>query len=54
MTNPIVKRYRSWREYRQKYRQTYQELDGCSERELAELRINRADIPAIARKSAGL
>jgi len=53
MTNLIVKRYRSWRGYRQKYRQTYNELDGCSDRELAELRINRADIPTIAHKSAG-
>jgi uncharacterized protein YjiS (DUF1127 family) len=54
MTHPIVQKYRSWREYRQKYRRTYEELDGCSDRELAELRISRADIPAIARKSAGL
>ena len=52
MTHPIVKRYRSWRKYRQKYNQTYNELRICSDRELNELGINREDISVVARDRA--
>jgi uncharacterized protein YjiS (DUF1127 family) len=48
MTNPIVKKYRTWR----KYRQTYNELMRCSNRELGDLGINRADIPAVVYENA--
>lgn len=50
MTNPIVKRYRSWRSYRKAYRRTYDELMICSDRELNELGISRFDIDRIARQ----
>ena len=50
MTNRIVSTYRAWR----KYRETYNELMRLSSRELADLGINSADIPALARKSASL
>jgi uncharacterized protein YjiS (DUF1127 family) len=48
MTNQIVKRYRTWR----KYRETYDELMRCSNRELDDLGINRADIPTVAYEHA--
>ncbi len=50
MTNRIVSSYRAWR----KYRETYNELMRLSNRDLADLGITPADIPAIARKSASL
>jgi uncharacterized protein YjiS (DUF1127 family) len=48
MSNRIVTTYRAWR----KYRQTYNELMRLSHRDLADLGISAADIPAIARKAA--
>ncbi len=48
MNNRIVTTYRAWR----KYRQTYNELMRLSNRDLADLGISAADIPAIARKAA--
>jgi uncharacterized protein YjiS (DUF1127 family) len=50
MTSPIVKRYRTWR----KYRQTCKELMQLTTRELDDLGINRIDIPAVAREAAAL
>lgn len=47
MTNRLVSTYKSWR----KYRETYNELMRLSSRDLADLGINRAEIPAIARQS---
>ena len=48
MANRIVTSYRTWR----KYRETYNELMRLSSRDLADLGINRAEIPSIARQSA--
>ena len=48
MSNRIVSTYRAWR----KYRETYNELMRLSSRDLADLGINRAEIPTIARQSA--
>ncbi|RFC66356.1 DUF1127 domain-containing protein [Fulvimarina endophytica] len=45
----IIKSYRNWR----RYQQTYRELDSLSQRELNDLGISRADIPAIARRAVG-
>jgi uncharacterized protein YjiS (DUF1127 family) len=50
MTNRFVRGYRNWR----KYRDTYNELIRLSPRELEDLGINRADIPAIAREATAL
>jgi len=50
MTNRFVSSYRAWK----KYRETYNELMRLSPRDLADLGINQADIPAVARKSATL
>jgi uncharacterized protein YjiS (DUF1127 family) len=52
-TNPmlmsmILTRVASWR----RYRQTFRELDGLTDRELAELGLGRRDIRTIARQSA--
>jgi uncharacterized protein YjiS (DUF1127 family) len=49
MSNRLVSTYRSWR----KYRETYNELMRLSSRDLADLGINRTEIPEIARQSAG-
>ena len=50
MKNRFVSNYRAWR----KYRETYNELMRLSSRDLADLGINRAEIPVIARQSASL
>ena len=47
MNNRLVSTYRAWR----KYRETYNELMRLSSRDLADLGINRAEIPTIARQS---
>lgn len=44
----IIRNYRNWRNYRQ----TVNELSRLTNRELADLGINRADIPYVARKAA--
>lgn len=44
----IIRNYRNWRNYRQ----TINELSRLTNRELADLGINRADIPYVARKAA--
>jgi uncharacterized protein YjiS (DUF1127 family) len=43
----LIRNYRNWRAYRQ----TVTELDGLSNRALADLGIHRCDIRAVARKS---
>ena len=48
MSNKLVSTYKAWR----KYRETYNELMRLSSRDLADLGINRAEIPTIARQSA--
>jgi uncharacterized protein YjiS (DUF1127 family) len=48
MSNRLITTYRAWR----KYRETYNELMRLTSRDLADLGINRAEIPAIARQSA--
>ena len=48
MSNRLVSTYRAWR----KYRETYNELMRLSARDLADLGINRTEIPAIARQTA--
>jgi uncharacterized protein YjiS (DUF1127 family) len=50
MTNKLITSYRAWR----RYRETYNELMRLSDRDLADLGINHADIPSIARKSAAI
>lgn len=47
MSNRFVEGYRSWRQYRD----TYNELMRLSQRDLADLGINRVDIPSIARQA---
>jgi uncharacterized protein YjiS (DUF1127 family) len=49
MGNGIIASYKSWL----KYRQTCNELNRLSNRELADLGIVRADIGSLARRSAG-
>jgi uncharacterized protein YjiS (DUF1127 family) len=48
ITSMILARLASWR----RYRQTFRELDGLNDRELAELGLGRRDIRAVARQSA--
>ena len=48
MFDTVVKRLQSYR----KYQETYRELSRLSPRELDDLGINRADITAIARRTA--
>ena len=48
MSNRLVSTYKAWR----KYRETYNELMRLSSRDLADLGISRAEIPAVARQSA--
>ena len=43
----IARRFNTWRQYRN----TAAELNRLSQRELADLGISRADIPALARQS---
>ena len=43
----IVRNYRNWR----RFRETVSELSRLSERELNDLGISRADIPAVAKRS---
>jgi uncharacterized protein YjiS (DUF1127 family) len=47
MSNRLMTTYKAWR----KYRETYNELMRLSSRDLADLGINRAEIPAIARQN---
>lgn len=47
MSNRFVNAYRNWRSYRD----TYNELMRLSQRDLADLGINRTDIPEIARQT---
>ena len=47
MTIRLVNSYRNWR----RYRETYNELTRLTDRELADLGINRADIGRIARQA---
>ncbi len=49
MFDTVVKNYRQWRSYRE----TVDELNRLSNRDLNDLGISRADITFIARKSAG-
>ncbi|TFF18715.1 DUF1127 domain-containing protein [Jiella endophytica] len=44
----LVRSYQSWR----RYRETVNELNRLSQRELADLGIARTDIPAVARRTA--
>ena len=44
----LIRNYRNWRAYRD----TVNELDRLSNRQLADLGINRAEIAALARKAA--
>ncbi|MBP0614768.1 DUF1127 domain-containing protein [Jiella mangrovi] len=44
----LVRSYQSWR----RYRETVNELNRLSHRELADLGIARTDIPAVARRTA--
>lgn len=48
MFGTVVNRLRTYR----KYQDTYRELSRLSQRELDDLGIARADIPAIARQAA--
>ena len=45
----IVRSYNNWR----RYRETVNELNRLSQRELADLGIARTDISALARRSVG-
>lgn len=47
MANRLVTQYRRWR----RYRETYNELMRLTDRDLADLGINRGDIPGVARQS---
>ncbi len=44
----LIRNYRNWR----RYRDTVNELNRLSNRELNDLGINRGDIPFVARKTA--
>ena len=48
----LVERYLQGRKAREVYRQTYDELSALSDRDLADLGIARASIPAVAREAA--
>lgn len=48
MSNKLLNTYKAWR----KYRETYNELMRLSSRDLADLGINRTQIPSIARQAA--
>ena len=50
----IALRWRAWARRRAVYTRTVRELEGCSDRDLADLSIARADIPRIAAEAAGL
>ncbi|MBO6901767.1 MAG: DUF1127 domain-containing protein [Rhizobiaceae bacterium] len=43
----LIRNYRNWR----RYRETVNELNRLSSRELNDLGINRGDIPYVARRS---
>ncbi|MET0574674.1 MAG: DUF1127 domain-containing protein [Mesorhizobium sp.] len=43
----LIRNYRNWR----RFRETVNELDRLSNRELSDLGISRSDIPFVARKS---
>ncbi|KAB0681971.1 DUF1127 domain-containing protein [Aureimonas leprariae] len=45
----IARSYQNWR----RYRETCNELNRLSHRELADLGISRSDIPNVARKAIG-
>ena len=44
----IIENFRSWR----RYRETVSELSRLSNRDLADLGINRGEIPSVARRAA--
>ena len=44
----LARSFQSWR----RYRQTTAELNRLTQRELADLGLSRADIPAVARRAA--
>ncbi len=44
----LTRSFKAWRQYRE----TSNELNRLSQRELADLGISRSDIPAIARKAS--
>ncbi len=48
ITSMILSKLAAWR----RYRQTLRELDGLSDRELADLGFGRSDIRAVARQAA--
>ena len=48
MTNRFVSTYKAWR----KYRETYNELMQLNNRDLADVGIQRSEIPLIARQAA--
>jgi len=48
ITSMILNKLTAWR----RYRQTFRELDGLNDRELAELGLGRRDIRSLARQSA--
>ena len=45
-------RVRHWRARRAAYLRTHAELSACSDRDLADFGLHRAEIPAIARRAA--
>ena len=49
MLDSVVKNYRQWRTYRE----TVDELNRLSNRDLNDLGISRADITFVARKASG-
>ncbi len=50
MLDNVVKNYRQWRNFRD----TVDELNRLSNRDLNDLGINRSDITSIARQAAGM
>jgi uncharacterized protein YjiS (DUF1127 family) len=50
----LYRRVAGWTQERRAYYQTLSELNSLSDRDLADIGIARADIPAIARETAGL
>ncbi|WP_445504039.1 DUF1127 domain-containing protein [Microvirga sp. G4-2] len=50
LTSMFLNRLAAWRRYRQAFR----ELDGLTDRELAELGFGRRDIRALARQAAAM
>lgn len=48
----LYARYAAWARRRAAYLQTWRELDGLNDRELADIGFSRSDIPQIARDAA--